>query len=866
KGSDSICKKDYIEIREFNTMCSDYTSSSSMGRLFDNGGEDLPYQPAKACYFLIENCDGPLKLNFDQLDIAHGDYIKIWDGNTQEIPLWDINKYPNGITGSLSDASIPKNIIAKSGAASIYFYADSNPKTIGNGFVLDWEVIDSAITLPQIGLYIADTVCTGSLTQAFATVNNYTKLSWDFNNDGIEDYSESASPSFYADTSAQFEVNLTAESFCGAKSSVTKIVNTIINDSSLKRPSYSIENCFVEVNQPTQLIKNSQKCNVQSDLFFENKNHKKQTTTFNKYIIKGKYSKPGFYYTGITYRDSVDSSAITDTILKANSIYVGKYCPIIPTGLNTYGISKIQFANSTINTNNKNYTSARNYTLIEPGKSYNLSAHFNSNNNINFSVYIDLNGDFDFDDLGEHIFAQSHLKDSFINTKITIPNYSIRAKTLMRIIASTSTFKINPCGNQTNFESNATTVIDYYINIENTGASNFEFRLLGNPVDTVNLGSNNYIDSGFICLHKQEGNISHRVQTTGVVNTKVNGTYLLTYTVNDRFNNTYMATRQVTVTDFKSPELSLLGNNPDFVNLNYPYTDPGYLVSDVLDANPTVIVQGKVDTSTFGTYTLKYIATDNKGNKTAKTRKILVGDSLPPVINLIGADSVFVEIYDSTYVDSGYVYYDNDSDFVSVSQTGTWGGVAKKMQTYFIEYIAIDRKRNLASATRKISVGDTTAPSVSLIDSSYIQIDRWTNYTDPGVAYFDNYFDSTQLKVDVLGTFKGTQSAGTFDLIYKVTDPFGNVSAQVKRTIEVLQPSSTNFKADLGISVYPNPATNVLNINCPKKYTFKIIDAFGKTITKGVLNPTNQISIAHFASGIYFIEINGYRHKFIKAE
>jgi hypothetical protein len=50
------------------------------------------------------------------------------------------------------------------------------------------------------------------------------------------------------------------------------------------------------------------------------------------------------------------------------------------------------------------------------------------------------------------------------------------------------------------------------------------------------------------------------------------------------------------------------------VNKDSTFTDPGATVSDNIDTGLSASVSGSVDTSTVGSYTLTYNATDNAGN------------------------------------------------------------------------------------------------------------------------------------------------------------------------------------------------------------------------------------------------------------
>ena len=75
------------------------------------------------------------------------------------------------------------------------------------------------------------------------------------------------------------------------------------------------------------------------------------------------------------------------------------------------------------------------------------------------------------------------------------------------------------------------------------------------------------------------------------------------------------------------PVIKLNGNNPAQLNKGDTYSDMGATVTDNIDTNLGVVTSGDtVDTSKDATYTIKYNATDNAGNKAVEVlRTVVVG-------------------------------------------------------------------------------------------------------------------------------------------------------------------------------------------------------------------------------------------------
>jgi len=77
-----------------------------------------------------------------------------------------------------------------------------------------------------------------------------------------------------------------------------------------------------------------------------------------------------------------------------------------------------------------------------------------------------------------------------------------------------------------------------------------------------------------------------------------------------------------------------------------------------------------------------------------------------------------------------------------------------------------------------------------------------------------------------------------------------------------------NQKNQHQVSIFPNPANSILNIDIPSEdsFEFEIIDLFGKTIL--TIRNQNKIDVSNLEKGIYIIKIiqgeNYYIQKFVK--
>ena len=76
--------------------------------------------------------------------------------------------------------------------------------------------------------------------------------------------------------------------------------------------------------------------------------------------------------------------------------------------------------------------------------------------------------------------------------------------------------------------------------------------------------------------------------------------------------------------DTTIPVITILGENPASIVQGATYTDAGATATDNVDGSVSVTTSGTVDTSTIGTYTITYTATDNAGNTATATRTVNV--------------------------------------------------------------------------------------------------------------------------------------------------------------------------------------------------------------------------------------------------
>lgn len=154
----------------------------------------------------------------------------------------------------------------------------------------------------------------------------------------------------------------------------------------------------------------------------------------------------------------------------------------------------------------------------------------------------------------------------------------------------------------------------------NTG---YSLELNGNSSIEIEV-NNNYEDLGVVAKHFDE-DISDNIKVKNNVDISKVGEYEVVYTL-DKFLVVKHETRKVIVKDKTAPTIVLNGNSKIILKVGNKYTESGVSATDNYDGDITdkVIVEGSVDTSKTGEYTLTYKIKDSSGNEASVKRYVVV--------------------------------------------------------------------------------------------------------------------------------------------------------------------------------------------------------------------------------------------------
>jgi len=245
---------------------------------------------------------------------------------------------------------------------------------------------------------------------------------------------------------------------------------------------------------------------------------------------------------------------------------------------------------------------------------------------------------------------------------------------------------------------------------------------------------------------------SFRVVLSAAQTTDVSFDYFLVQTEGQLATSSPISNSQFSISnsdtnDTEAPVITLLGDNPVHLAVGDTFTDPGVTVTDNAGSIPVVTyvdgIEQPADSSTITTgsettHIITYRATDAAGNSTTAQRSVIVGsgatdstsspqggetatstpatsgDTVAPVVTLIGAAALELALGD-TFIDPGATAADpstGDSGqatdlTASIVVTGSVDTATEG--SYTLTYSATDAALNTGSASRLVSVVATTA-------------------------------------------------------------------------------------------------------------------------------------------------------------
>ena len=265
------------------------------------------------------------------------------------------------------------------------------------------------------------------------------------------------------------------------------------------------------------------------------------------------------------------------------------------------------------------------------------------------------------------------------------------------------------------------------------------------------------------------------------------GTTLVTFTATDTANNIATCIMSVTVINSQSPVITLLGANSITLEACSSYTELGATASDTClgDISGSIVIdQSALNTTKVGTYVVTY----NVLGAAQVIRTVNVVDTTKPSLSLVGPNPLTIGDC-STFTELGAVAIDpcfgNISGNVIIDNSTVNPGV---LGSYTVTYNVTDASGNTATQiTRTVNVIDVNLPQITLNGDNPQIIEACTSYVEGGATAYDPC-SGTDISASLVVNTSAvdTNTVGTYNVTYNVTDGFGNSAIEVIRTVNVV--------------------------------------------------------------------------------
>ncbi|MGI9202217.1 MAG: immunoglobulin-like domain-containing protein [Woeseiaceae bacterium] len=222
-----------------------------------------------------------------------------------------------------------------------------------------------------------------------------------------------------------------------------------------------------------------------------------------------------------------------------------------------------------------------------------------------------------------------------------------------------------------------------------------------------------YLDAGATAFDENDGEIEP-VITSNDVDLAALGTYSVTYTATDAAGNSSTATRTVIVADLTPPSITAPANITQEATASMSLVNIGTATaSDFI--GPVTVSSDAPASFPLGTTVVTWTATDGAGLSNTAPQSVTLVDTTAPTLTLLGDNPLELQATADAYVDAGATAVDavygmllpvitaNDVDPTTVG-------------AYSVTYAVTDGSSNTATATRVVSVVDTTDPVIIISD------------------------------------------------------------------------------------------------------------------------------------------------------
>ncbi len=329
--------------------------------------------------------------------------------------------------------------------------------------------------------------------------------------------------------------------------------------------------------------------------------------------------------------------------------------------------------------------------------------------------------------------------------------------------------------------------------------------------------------------------------------------------------------------DVTKPEISLNGENIEYVRLGSTYTEKGATAIDDIDGTIDVTIEGIVNTSAIGIYEITYTAIDSHGNSNSITRTVVVYESAieSPLTIEIGQTIKLNHIFKPTecFVNENITWATSDEKLATVDSEGNVTAIGRGTVTITaitssgivdsctitvlspIKGITINEKDVILIAGKNKQLTVSINPETTTDDRTII----WTS-SDETVAKVDVNGNVTAISRGTAIVTATSVNGKTSTTEITVIDP-KVLTLEVEKTVYDLTIDSDEFTITPEITTQDNPTYEVVwtssneNVVTVKDGKVTVVGTGSATITVTALDKKVEITV-NVTSPIKGITIN----------
>jgi|GEM_PF-2316293 len=345
----------------------------------------------------------------------------------------------------------------------------------------------------------------------------------------------------------------------------------------------------------------------------------------------------------------------------------------------------------------------------------------------------------------------------------------------------------------------------------------------------------------------------------------------ITITLEDASGNVTTATTLVTVTDQMAPaahlkELTLDLNDLGTATISSEDIDDGS--TDNCGIESFILSKDTFTCEDLGENEITVTLEDASGNVTTATTLVTVTDQMAPAAHLkeltLDLNDLGTVTITSEDIDDGSTDNCGIENFVLSKDTFTCDDLGNNE----VVITLTDKDGNTTVGSTIVTILDRTAPT-AILQGLTIQLDPLGTAILTPEAVDNGSSDNCGLDQIKLSkeTF-GCDDIGTQEITVTLTDLSGNETSEVVNIIVVGNCDPLHMVGELEMSIWPNPADQLLRVSLRKDYishTLRLSDVSGKTIASfPISQELMELDISALNPGIYFISIQGRGAQLIK--